>query len=116
MPASLSFVSPFVRLMLLSALIATSGISSAAPADLCSPDNLVAWCIVPFDAKKRDPEQRAEMLQRLGFRHYAYDWRAEHVPTFDAEILATQKREIEFTAWWFPQKLDDNARKILAVI
>ena len=29
--------------------------------------NLVAWCIVPFDAKKRGPEERAEMLSRLGF-------------------------------------------------
>jgi hypothetical protein len=35
-------------------------------------------CIVPFDAKKRSPEERVEMLARLGFKHYAYDWRAEH--------------------------------------
>src|SRR4051794_31924402 len=48
-------------------------------------DNLIAWCIVPFDAKKRGPEERAEMLARLGFKHFAYDYRAEHVPTFDAE-------------------------------
>src|SRR4051812_40569418 len=48
--------------------------------------NLVAWCIVPFDAKKRAPEERAQMLERLGFRLFAYDYRAEHVPTFDAEM------------------------------
>ena len=24
--------------------------------------NLVAWCIVPFDAKNRGPSERAEML------------------------------------------------------
>src|SRR5262245_34288462 len=42
-------------------------------------DNLVAWCIVPFDSQKRGPEERAAMLQRLGFRHFAYDWRAEHI-------------------------------------
>src|SRR4051812_20241643 len=42
-------------------------------------DNLVAWCIVPYDGKKRGPEERAAMLDRLGFRRFAYDWRAEHV-------------------------------------
>ncbi|MFM8434591.1 MAG: sugar phosphate isomerase/epimerase, partial [Planctomycetia bacterium] len=31
-------------------------------------DNLVAWCIVPFDAKKRGPEERAAMLEKLGFK------------------------------------------------
>src|SRR4051794_15466579 len=55
---------------------------------LFSRENLVAWCIVPFDSKKRGPEDRAAMLERLGFRRFAYDWRAEHVPTFDAEIEA----------------------------
>ncbi|MDA0725322.1 MAG: hypothetical protein O3B25_13790 [Verrucomicrobia bacterium] len=41
-------------------------------------DNLVAWCIVPFDAKKRGPAERAEMAKRLGFTKIAYDWRGEH--------------------------------------
>ena len=52
--------------------------------DIFPRDNLVAWCIVPFDAKKRTPEQRAEMLARLGIKQFAYDWRDEHLPTFDA--------------------------------
>src|SRR5690348_8317118 len=58
------------------------------PNRLFARDNLIAWCIVPFDSKKRGPEERAAMLERLGFRHFAYDWRAEHIPTFDAEIEA----------------------------
>jgi hypothetical protein len=90
--------------------------ATAAPADLWSPDNLVAWCIVPFDAAKRGPEARAEMLQRLGFRQFAYDWRAEHVPTFDAEIRACARRGVTITAWWFPTKLDASAQRILAAI
>jgi len=63
-------------------------------------DNLVAWCIVPFDASKRTPEQRAAMLKELGIKRCAYDWRAEHVPTFEAEIQAYQKEGIEFFAFW----------------
>ncbi len=41
-------------------------------------DNLVAWCIVPFDAEERSPEQRALMLDELGFKKMAWDWRMEH--------------------------------------
>jgi sugar phosphate isomerase/epimerase len=62
--------------------------------------NLVAWCIVPFDAKKRGPAARAEMVHELGIRKVAYDWRAEHVSTFEQEILEYEKREIEFFAFW----------------
>src|SRR5580765_6497736 len=83
---------------------------------LFAQDNLVAWCIVPFDTKKRGPEERAEMLQRLGFKHFAYDYRAEHIPTFDAEIAALKKRGIELTAWWFPQTLNAEAKQILDVL
>jgi sugar phosphate isomerase/epimerase len=84
--------------------------------DLYARDNLVAWCIVPFDAKKRTPSERIEMLKRLGLKKYAYDWRAEHLPTFDEEVGLLKKAEIELTAVWFPANLGDDAKKILAVI
>ena len=84
--------------------------------DLFARTNLLAWCIVPFDAKKRGPEERAEMLQKLGIQRFAYDYRAEHIPTFDAEIAALKKRNIELTAWWFPTTLNGEARTILRVL
>src|ERR1051326_4081917 len=68
---------------------------SKGTSDLFARDNLVAWCIVPFDSKKRGPVERVEMLKRLGFRRYAYDWRAEHLPTFDTEVAELQKHKIE---------------------
>jgi putative heme-binding domain-containing protein len=83
------------------------------PAKLFARENLMAWCIVPFDAKKRGPEERAEMLARLGFKHFAYDWRAEHIPTFDAEIAALKKHGVALDAWWFPGELNAEARQIL---
>jgi hypothetical protein len=59
---------------------------SAPPAgsrpELFARTNLIAWCVVPFDAKQRGPEARAEMLQRLGFRNFAYDWRDNHLLTW----------------------------------
>ncbi len=78
--------------------------------------NLVAWCIVPFDSQKRGPEERAAMLERLGISRLAYDWRAEHIPTFDAEVEALQRHHIELTAWWFPAALNDDAKAILACL
>lgn len=63
-------------------------------------DNIVAWCIVPYDGKKRGPADRAAMLERLGIRHFAYDWRAEHVPTFAAEWDALAKHGIALDAFW----------------
>jgi Xylose isomerase-like TIM barrel len=71
-----------------------------APGPLFAKQNLVAWCIVPFDAKKRTPAQRAEMVKRLGLTKVAYDWRAEHVPTFEEEILEYKKHGLEFFAFW----------------
>jgi putative heme-binding domain-containing protein len=89
----------------------------SSPAD--SPwetDRLVAWCIVPFDAAGRGPEQRAVMLRQLGLRRLAYDYRAEHVPTFSEELDALQRHQIELTAWWFPPVLNEEARAILALL
>lgn len=63
-------------------------------------ENLVAWCIVPFDAKKRDPAERAAMVANLGIKKVAYDWRGEHVATFEEEILQYEKKGIEFFAFW----------------
>lgn len=88
----------------------------AANDSLFARDNLVAWCIVPFDAKKRGPEERAEMLNRLGLQRLAYDWRDEHIPTFDAEVEAMKRHGIEITAWWFPGSFDEKAKTILGVI
>ena len=67
---------------------------------LFAKSNLVAWCIVPFDSMKRGPEQRAEMLEDLGIRKFAYDWREEHVPTFEEEIIEIKKHSIEYFAFW----------------
>ena len=83
---------------------------------LFEKDNLAAWCIVPFDAKKRGPEERAAMLEKLGFKQFVYDYRAEHIPTFDAEAEALQRHHIELIGWWFPTTLNDEGRLILDVI
>jgi sugar phosphate isomerase/epimerase len=76
-------------------------------------DNLVAWCIVPYDAKHSTPAERAAMLERLGIRHFAYDWRNQHLASFDAELDELAKHHIELTAVWFPAPLNDQTRVLL---
>lgn len=84
-------------------VVANLSRAHAAPdsqASLFRRENLVAWCIVPFDAKKRTPAQRAEMLEKLGFTKLAYDWRDPQIPTFEDEVIECKKRGIEFFAFW----------------
>lgn len=102
-------------LLALLGLFAAQPLPAATPATW-DPANLAAWCIVPFDARRRGPEERAMMLRELGLRRYAYDWRAEHVAQFDLEVETMRRHGIEITAWWFPTRLDDTARRILEVI
>ena len=69
-----------------------------------SRDNLVAWCIVPFDAKHRGPKERADMLVRLGIRRVAYDWRDQHIPEWDEELDQYKSHGIELVCFWAPDR------------
>jgi hypothetical protein len=85
-------------------VVGTVGVARADVAaraqELFRRDNLVAWCIVPFDAKNRGPEERGAMLEKLGFKRFAYDWRKEHVPTFEQEWDALAKHGVALDAFW----------------
>lgn len=85
-------------------------------ADVFAPNNLLAWCIVPFDGKKRGPAERVEMLKRLGFTKYVYDWRAEHLPTFDEEVQLLKKAGITLQGVWFPAGVGKDGETLLALL
>lgn len=68
--------------------------------DIFDMENLVAWCVVPFDANERSPEERAEMLADLGLTKLAYDYREKHVPSFPEEFKAMKEHNIEMSAVW----------------
>lgn len=95
-------MSPIVPILLVAAW--ASAIDAAPPSaqepKVFSRANLVAWCIVPFDAKNRGPAERAAMLKQLGFTKAAYDWRDTHVPAFEDEILQYRKHGIDYFAFW----------------
>lgn len=86
---------------LLALVIPTGASRAQAPAlDNLKPENLAAWCIVPFDAKQRSPAQRAAMLKELGIGRCAYDWRDQHIAEFEQEILEYKKHGIDYFAFW----------------
>jgi hydroxypyruvate isomerase len=74
--------------------------ATAQKGDVFAKSNLAAWCVVPFDAKQRGPEERAKMLRDLGITKLAYDWREEHIPTFDQELQALTKNGVKLEAFW----------------
>ena len=63
--------------------------------------NLVAWCIVPYDNKERTPYERVAMLKELGITQLAYDWRDKHLPALEQEIKALKSGNIKLKAVWF---------------
>ena len=94
---------PLVHLCLLAVVLLAPPFAKPAAAEtppLFERQNLVAWCIVPFDSVKRGPAERAEMVRQLGLTKVAYDWRKEHVPQFEQEILEYKKRGLEYFAFW----------------
>ncbi len=78
---------------------------------LFNKENLVAWCVVPFDSAERTPEERADMLKELGFTQFAYDWRLKHLATFPNEIKALHEHGIKLTSVWL--WIDTDSGKIL---
>ena len=86
------------------------------PATPFAKNNLVAWCIVPFDAKHRGPAERAEMLKRLGITKIAYDWRDKDIPSFDEELDQLTKNGIRMHAFWLVSSLDPANDKNVATV
>jgi len=77
---------------------------NSRPGGVFARANLVAWCIVPFDAKHRGPKDRADMLVRLGIKRIAYDWRDQHIPQWDEELDQYKSHGIELVGFWAPDR------------
>lgn len=88
--------------------VAPASNSAVAQADgLWGQRNLLAWSVGPYDAERRGPEARAEMLQDLGFERYSYYWVPSYIPSFEEEILAMKAKGIAIQGWWAPFEPDD---------
>lgn len=62
--------------------------------------NIIPWSIVGFDVKERSPKERLEMLERLGYKQYAYGNRTKHIPTMKTEWELAKEKNIYIKAVW----------------
>lgn len=93
------------RLLAFFLLLSTALPLAAAERSVFDKSNIHAWCVPPFDARHRTPEERAKMLKQLGIRHFAFDWREQDVPYWDDEIRSLKNEGIELRAWWLASGL-----------
>lgn len=73
--------------------------AQARPSPLWNHDNVVACVVNHFDAKARNPEEMAQMFNRLGITKLAYNWRENDVANFDNVIDSMEKHHIQIVAW-----------------
>ncbi len=106
-------------LLLLIVLLVTSsscGIGKNKSVEKQSPfkkENLIPWSIVGFDVKERTPKERLEMLERLGYKHYAYGNRPKHIPTMKQEWEMAKEKGIAIKAVWLYINLNkDNVENL----
>jgi sugar phosphate isomerase/epimerase len=84
--------------------------------DVFARQNLLAWCIVPYDAAHRGPAERARMLKRLGITMLAYDWREKDIPAFDQEIDALREYGITLQGFWLRTGLEPEIDKHVPIV
>jgi hypothetical protein len=85
---------------------------------LFAKNNLLAWCIVPYDSKKRSSEERALMLKELGITSIAYDMRDADLPNMENEFTTLKRYKINIKAVWFwingdKEQLFNNANEMI---
>ena len=68
--------------------------------NLFQKENLIPWSIVGFDIKERNPAERLAMLEKLGYKQYAYGYRPKHIPTMLQEWQLAKQKNIKIKAVW----------------
>lgn len=63
---------------------------------------MAASHLVAHDALRRGPRERAQMLRRIGISKIVWDWRDEHLATFDSELDALRLHQVELAGMWTP--------------
>ena len=115
-----------VLFLMLGNFLVAGGLSAQTKAarHLFDQKNLIAWCIVPFDIKNRNPQERIAMLKRLKFSQYAYDWRHQHLDSFASEIELSKKEHVSMAAVWIwidknvdrPGQLSEDNERMLGIL
>lgn len=79
---------------------ATTLMKKSDSSSLFAPENLLAWCIIPYDSLHRTPAERIAMLKRLGFTQYVWDWRPKHLSILPEEIRLAREAGLKIRGAW----------------
>jgi sugar phosphate isomerase/epimerase len=91
---------PLARFGALAVALAAAAPSTHGATSLFAKENLLAWCIVPYDSQHRGPAERIAMLQRLGFTQYVWDWRARHLEDLPEELRLAREAGVRVRGVW----------------
>ena len=100
-----------LMLVVMAAELTVTFSTTAQPA-IFARSNLVALVHLCRSTRRNaGPKSGPKCSSGSESRRFAYDWRAEHIPTFDAEVEACKRHGIELTAWWFPDIVERAMRR-----
>ncbi|MCB2411316.1 hypothetical protein LGT39_00465, partial [Demequina sp. TTPB684] len=63
---------------------------------------MAASHLVAHDALRRGPDERAQMLRRIGVSKIIWDWRDEHLAAFETELDALRRHHVDLAGVWTP--------------
>ncbi len=113
----------YLRLSIFIGVLLIGSIGCTEESKSIPMDDIFAWCIIPYDAKERNTEERIAMLQKLGIGSYAIDWRDKHLDILTDEITAAQDNEIDVEAMWLwvdgsnqPDSLNEANERVFAAV
>ncbi len=71
-------------------------------------EELTPWCIVNFDSLERSPIDRINMLKKMGFTKYGYEWDERHLIEMKEEFKLAKENNIEIMSifLWLNAKRD----------
>lgn len=71
-------------------------------------EELTPWCIVNFDSLERSPIDRINMLKKMGFTKYGYEWDERHLIEMKEEFTLAKENNIEIMSifLWLNAKRD----------
>lgn len=96
---------------LLIALIVSSCQDESKKAENFAKDKLHAWAFELFD-KDRSPEERAQLLKRVGFTKTGFVVNGKLVDQFDAHVKAYTEAGLEIVSVWWQSSNPDQLSEI----
>jgi sugar phosphate isomerase/epimerase len=82
-------------ILLIATVLVVTAVSTAKRSMLGSDENLLAWAFLNYEPEGRSPDERAQMLKRLGFTRCGYEGHPRYIGQLEEHIIAYRKHGVE---------------------